>query len=188
MTLYLAVTEKKNSQHSTLPGGPDFYNVFRKFVPDAAGINLKKTWTKNETYTIPDKTWTINKIPNSSEIEVIAFIQNNITKLVYQAESQALKNITVGIDDAGISEGKGFSIYPNPATSRLTIAFEKALTKDTDIRIYDFSGTLVRSFRAGSMETEFTVEDVGLKNGIYLVRISSGGLDHGFKKLIISGR
>lgn len=188
VTLYLAVTEKKNGQHSTLPGGPYFYNVFRKFIPDAAGINLKKTWTRNETYSIPEKTWTINKIPNSSEIEVIAFIQNNITKLVYQAESQILKNITVGIDDNVTGESKGFSIYPNPATDRLTIAFERALTKEADIRIYDFSGTLVRTFRAGPMETEFTVDDVGLKNGIYLVRISSGGLDYGFKKLIISGR
>lgn len=187
LTCYLAVTERKNSRHP-VTGEPDFYKVFRKFIPDAAGISLKKTWIKNETLNIPVKSWTIEKIPTSSDIEVIAFIQNNITKEVYQAASNINKNVSVGIETLRSADGNGFSLYPNPASGKLTIAFEKPLQSEADIRIYNFSGTLIRSFRARSMETEFTVEDLGLKNGIYLVRISSGGLDYGFKKLIISGR
>ena len=60
------------------------------------------------------------------------------------------------------------------------------LQAETDIFIYDFKGTIVRTYKTGSGESEFTINDLGLKNGIYLVRIKSGGLDWGFKKLIIS--
>lgn len=187
LTLYIAVTEKKNSQH---PSGsePYFYNVFRKFIPDAAGTNLKKTWTRNETLNIPEKSWTIEKIQGSSDIEVVAFIQNNITKEIYQAASVINRNVTVGVEKLIPASGNCFSIYPNPTSGKLTIEFEKELPSETDIRIYDFSGTMARTYKAGKMENQFVIEDAALKNGIYLIRISSGGLDYGFKKLVISGR
>jgi hypothetical protein len=60
------------------------------------------------------------------------------------------------------------------------------LDADTDIYIYDFSGAIVRTYKAGSGVTEFTIDDLGLKEGIYLIKISSGGVNFGFKKLIIA--
>jgi hypothetical protein len=187
LSLYLVVTEKASSAYPQ-PGEPVFYNVFRKLLPDAAGISLKTNWQQNEVFTIPEKTWTIAKIPNSSEIEVVAFIQNNITKIVYQAEKDTINNVSVGIESINSGEGKGFALYPNPSSGKLSIEFRQPLNTLSDIRIYDFAGTVVRSYRAGSGESNYTIEDTGLKNGIYLVRVSSGGTDYGFKKLIISGR
>jgi hypothetical protein len=186
VTLYLAVTERKNVLPVAEGGRTEFYNVFRKFIPDAGGISLKKSWTKNEIYTIAERTWVIEKIPNNSDIEVIAFIQNNITKEIYQAESNRKHNVTVGVDNLFVNEGKGFSLYPNPASDRLTIAFEQSLLSETDIMIYDFKGTVVRSYKAGSGQEEFTISGLGLKQGIYLVRIKSGLMELGFKKLIVS--
>jgi hypothetical protein len=186
VTLYLVVTEKKNSSQIGANKEKIFYNVFRKFIPDAAGISLQKTWALNETYTLTDKTWPIVKITNASDIEVIAFIQNNTTKEIYQTESNVKLSIIVGLDNLFTNNGKGFSLYPNPASDMLTIAFENILQAETDIIIYDFKGTIVRTFKTGSGQAEFTINDLGLQNGIYLVRIKSGGLDWGFKKLIIS--
>lgn len=186
VTLYLAVTERKNSDHTGALGETEFYNVFRKFIPDAGGISLNKTWIKDETYTLTEKSWIIEKIPNSSDIEVIAFLQNNITKEVYQAVSNVENDIVVGIDNLFINNGKGFSIYPNPSGNHLTVVFEKIIEKEADIRIYDFSGALIRTYKAGSGQTEFTINNLGLANGIYLLRVSSGGLDWGYKKLIVS--
>jgi hypothetical protein len=186
VTLYIVVTEKQNNKNTGALGETKFYNVFRKFIPDAGGISLKKIWAKDETYTLTEKTWTIEKIPNASDIEVIAFIQNNITKEIYQAESNLKPGIIVGIDNVFSNNGKGFSLYPNPAGNRLTIAFEKSLLDETDIMIYDFKGTVLRTYKAGFGQSEFSIDGIGLQNGIYLVRIKSGGLDFGFKKLIIA--
>ena len=187
LTLYFAVTEIENNDYVGANGETTFYNVFRKFIPDAGGINLKKTWTKGDVVLIPDETWLVEKTLNSSDIEVIAFIQNSVTKELYQAVSVIKPDITVGIENSGKSKYRGFALYPNPAESRLTIKFGEMLNSETDINIYDFKGTVVRSYKVGSGETEFIIENLGLRDGIYLVRISSGGLDYGFKKLIISG-
>jgi len=186
LTLYLAVTQKQSTGAAGGRGETKYYNVFRKFLPDAGGISMKKVWALNESDTLTEKTWTITNIPTSANIEVIAFLQNNITKQVYQAESVLCNNITVGINDLFAGSGKEFALYPNPASSKLTIAFGNPLTTDTEIKIFDYSGTLIRTYKAGIGGSEYAIDDLGLKSGIYLIRISSGGFDYGFKKLIVS--
>ena len=187
LTMYLAVIEKTNSKYIGAAGETLFRNVFRKFVPDAAGINLGSKWTKGVAVPLQDQTWIIQKTLNSSDIEVVAFIQNNVTKEVYQAASMLKPKITVGIEKPGVLNNIDFALYPNPAKHQLTIRFGETLDKNTDIFIYDYSGAIVRTYKAGSGETEFTIDDLGLKDGIYLIRISSKSGNFGFKKLIIAG-
>jgi hypothetical protein len=186
VTLYLAVTEKKSKGPKAVSGDSVFYNVLRKFLPDAGGITLKKSWAIDDIYTITERSWKIENVPNGSDIEVIAFIQNNITKEIYQAESNREHNVPVAIDNLFANKGIGFSIYPNPASDRLTIEFENSLQNDADIVIYDFRGTPVRTYKAASGQSEYTISGMGLRGGIYLVKIKSGGTDRGFKKLVVS--
>jgi len=187
-TLFLAVTEKKSTRYTGLTGETEFRNVFRKFIPNAGGILLKNSWGKGDSLTIPEQTWTIDLLEDNSDIEVIAFIQNTITKEVYQAASILYHNLTVGIEDTPGISGSGFTLYPNPAVNKLTIAFKELLTREADIRIYDFRGVVIASYKTGSRITEFYIDDLNLKGGIYLVRITSGATDLGFKKLIVSGK
>ena len=187
LTLYIAVTEKENNDNTGANGETTFYNVFRKLIPDAGGINLDKTWTKGEVFNFSDLTWVISKIQNSADIEVIAFVQNNISKELYQASSQIKLNIVVGIEKLLQGNGNHFALYPNPAVNKLTISFKEPLNKDTDIRIYDMRGIIIASFKAGSGTEEYITDNLGLKPGMYLVRVSADGLDLGFRKLIISG-
>ena len=79
-----------------------------------------------------------------------------------------------------------FSLYPNPASERITVTFKKMMEKPAEIQIYDFSGSVVRSYETGYGINEYLIEGPGLKEGIYLVRVTSGGKDLGYRKLIIS--
>ena len=167
--------------------GTDYYNVFRKFLPDAGGFSLSKSWDKDDTYTLSDITWVIENIADAADIEVIAFLQNNITKEIYQAASNVEHNIAVGIDNLAREYENIFSLYPNPATDRITVTFEKTLEKAADIVIYDFSGSVVRTYRTGPGIGEYVIEDTGLMGGIYLVRVTADGTNWGYRKLIISG-
>ena len=187
LTLYVAVVEKTNNTQTGAAGETVFKNVFRKFLPDAAGINLPRIWSKGMTFSINDLSWIIQKSLKQSDLEVIVFVQNNISKEVYQASSMFAKKIAVGIEKPGIINNIGFSIYPNPARHQLNLSFAEPLKNITDITVYDFSGTIVKTFRAGPGETEFVIDDLGLKDGIYLIKVTSGGLNFGFKKLIVSG-
>jgi hypothetical protein len=186
VTLYLAVTEKKNSAHTGALGETDFYNIFRKLIPDAGGISLKKIWAKDDTETITERVWTIENVASNSKIDVIAFIQNNITKEVYQAQVTPDTSKTVGIENIFANNGMGFSIYPNPMSDKLTVEFEKPLKSETEIVIFDFKGAVVRIFKAGQGQSLQTIPDIGLKNGIYLVKIKSGGIYWGSRKLIVA--
>ncbi len=183
LTLYLVVTEKTNSDY----GETVFYNVFRKFIPDAGGISLKNTWAKGDVFTVPEQAWVIENIKSSSDIEVVAFIQNNITRQLYQAASEIDQNILTGIENPVQGNGTGFALYPNPAVNKLTIAFKDPLEYNAEVRIYDVRGVVIASYKVGSGSSEFTIENLGLKRGFYLLRISTGGVDLGFKKFIISG-
>ena len=186
LTLYIAVTEKRNKGNfSGVPQSIDFLNVFRKFIPDASGILLKNTWTAGDSIPISEKTWTIDKVLNSSDIEIIAFLQSAETKEVYQAFSIVKPEILVGIENPFGREAQ-FSIYPNPASDMITIGFAGPLKSEAVIRIFSFQGEIIREYRAGQGLTQFTVEDPGLKGGIYLVRVSYGSFDMGFRKLIVT--
>jgi hypothetical protein len=200
LILYLAVTEKEAvSDKPAALGEVNFKNVFRKFIPDAGGIELKKKWTKGDTYSIAGKTWVIENIKNFSDIEVIAFIQNSQTKEVYQVTSVVLKTGKSVIDNSKLNKNAigtennilpaiiTFGLYPNPASDKLRIEFSDKLASEADVRIFDFQGAVKKTYKVASGESELFIDDIGLKAGIYLVRISSGGVDLGFRKLIITG-
>jgi hypothetical protein len=185
LTLYIAVTENKSKGD---PSNKEYYNVFRKFIPDAGGLAMKRTWAINDRDTITDKSWVIANIKSGADIKVIAFLQNNITKEVYQAESVDTVAVAVGIEDLFSGKGNDFALYPNPAASKVTVAFDDPLKEITDLRIYDYSGSLIKTYRIGAGGTEYTFDDLGLNPGIYLIRVSVGGVDHGFKKLVVSDK
>jgi hypothetical protein len=180
LTLYIAVTQKTNTLNSK-----QYYNIFRKFIPDAGGIPMPGTMANGQVFTIEEKIWNYSGFENS-DMEVIVFIQNNITKVVYQAESDIKPDNVVGIENPGQTGTGNFSIWPNPSSGKLTVEFNKPLESEADINIYDFSGNIVRAYKTAAGDSEYVIDDHGLKNGIYLVRISSGGIDRGFRKLIVS--
>jgi len=47
---------------------------------------------------------------------------------------------------------------------------------------------VIASYRTTSGISQFSIDDLNLKGGIYLVRITSGSTDLGFRKLIVSGK
>jgi|WetSurMetagenome_2_1015567.scaffolds.fasta_scaffold00006_23 hypothetical protein len=188
LTLFIAVVEKENNDATAANGDNSFRNVFRKMIPDAGGKDLKKVWLNGDSVVIPDQSWMIENIKDNSKIEVIAFLQNNVTREVYQAASVPNIDIGTGINDTPVAGKLHFALYPNPAVNKLTINFGKPLTGNTDIRIYDLQGSIVSEFKTGTDRTFFTIDDLNLNQGIYLIRISQGGTDLGSRKLVITGR
>ena len=187
LVLYLAVTEKENNECTGANGENTFYNVFRKFIPDAGGILLKQSWAPGEQLDVPEQSWVITKVKNLSDIEIIGLVQNSLTKELYQVSSEVLTKISVGVENPSQKNSTGFGIYPNPADKMLTVSFTNPLSRDAEIRIYDFQGAVISTYKAAYGISEFVIEDIGLKAGIYLVRVSAGGIDMGFRKLIITG-
>jgi hypothetical protein len=142
---------------------------------------------KNQTFSPEPFTWIVGNLYNAKDIEVIAFIQNNITREVYQAASSKITDYTVGVTDVA-GANAGFTVYPNPTGGRMVLSLDDPARSGTMIELLNFRGIVVKSFRAKPGDSIVTIDDLGLPEGIYIVRITSGGSVSGLRKLIISAR
>lgn len=70
--------------------------------------------------------------------------------------------------DNNIDSDNGLKIYPNPATTKITLSSTIAMDK---VEIYDITGKVVKSQLLGKSVAEVSVS--GLSRGVYLLSISS---------------
>ena len=88
---------------------------------------------------------------------------------------------TAGIEDETFESN--VSLYPNPATSQITIALQNPMK--TEIRIFDISGKLLQ-FETSAFETnKFTMDISTLSSGVYFVRLNSEA-GSATKKLLVN--
>lgn len=87
-----------------------------------------------------------------------------------------------GIDDlASVTDleqtFKGFSIYPNPASTFAIVEVELEATSDVQMRLLDMSGKEVAARNYGSLQTSSTIQlnTLELNAGVYLVELTVNG-------------
>ena len=163
MTLFCAVVEKEVQQ--TSPNGETVsYNILREFLPDPAGTLLNKDWLEDEAQTFSFNIGT-DKIKDSEQVRVIAFVQNINSGIVYQAGANDISPLT-GIED-DIS-GKSLSIYPNPVNEQLIFESGEDIKM---VELFDVSGRLVKTYQPNSSLFSTSVEY--LKDGVYIIRVKT---------------
>jgi hypothetical protein len=180
LALFIAVTEKVRSENGTI-----YHNLFRKFLPDAGGIKLKSNWSSGENFNIGEQAWVLRNIADQSDIEVVAFIQNVVTREVFQAFSVIKPQVIVGIEDDLYGESREFSVNPNPAGKRITVSFGETLRQNAEISFLNIRGDVVKTLTAGNGTEELTIENPGLIPGLYFIKVRMGNKIIGYKKLVI---
>lgn len=82
----------------------------------------------------------------------------------------------LGINSIGGSNLTGISIYPNPATSTLNVAFKTSQKENSTIQIIDLVGKVIANYyiKANEGLNEAIIDTQNLNNGSYFVKISSG--------------
>lgn len=97
--------------------------------------------------------------------EIIAFLQDNTTKEILQAQKFDLEDI-VGIGENPLHQA--ISVYPNPATNMLHITAQNGMT---NVRIMNHLGQLVLS--RNTEATTFTLNVSDLTTGVYFIEITT---------------
>jgi hypothetical protein len=122
---------------------------------------------------------------NEEELRVVAFIQDNETHEVYQAE---IMNPNIFVPISLIEDTPaGFRIYPNPTRESAWVRFDKVPVTKTRIDIINFNGSLVYSATVNPGQELVNLKVDHYLPGIYMIRISDSKKILGTKKLIISG-
>jgi len=89
LRLRIAITEQ-TIDVADVPGGSngetEFHHVFKRFVGGSEGIDLEDTWLQGDSYVI-NQSFDLSgtNIYNYDRLEIVAFVQDDDTKNVYQA-------------------------------------------------------------------------------------------------------
>ncbi len=92
----------------------------------------------------------------------------------------ALTNEVIRVDNINTSIAEntvsGFSVFPNPASSKINMNFSAELLEDSPLKIYDNKGSLIleKTFSKGSKTIALDVS--AFANGVYTVIVSNSAM------------
>ena len=152
-------------------------------LPNAAGTYLYKNWSPGSQEVL-NYSWIYENVFDTDELRVIAFIQDEQTKEIYQAAMDKSDWLTSIGKKEIIPQELNFMIYPNPAEECAIILFNQHLDNDCQIEVYSMSGVLIltQKIEPGVKETRLNL--LGLSHGLYFIRIFDSYNNYSILKMI----
>jgi hypothetical protein len=178
LKLHVAVVEKKVLKSEFGNGTTsqnEFEYVFRKMLPNASGTSLPAQTVNLETPFEFDYTFNVD-VPIFSTMDslmVIAFIQNNTTKEVYQSQVAPV-GIDVGVNRI-INEKLSLSLFPNPTKDFVNLVFHAPANERAVIEIRNMAGQSVH-IEKPLIEENHTFTRINTQNlpaGLYFVTLTT---------------
>ena len=194
LVLHVAVAEKQTVKNKKSNGETIFYDVVKKMLPNQNGTAISALFrgkpvtknfdfTFNGTYTLPSdgvagKTvnlTTSNSVEDFANLEVVAWVQDIVTKQVLNSSWSS--NTETSVADGSADPGFGItSCYPTPANSISTITYFVPKTEQVELALYNILGEKVaiidNSLRQpGEHTVNFNASS--LVNGFYSVWLKS---------------
>jgi hypothetical protein len=166
-------------------GEIQYRNVVKTILPTAAGTTIYREWNIDDIVAVTDS-WVLENVYNPDNVRVVAFIQNETTKEIYQAAFDTKGLVTSSNDEPGKPDTGHFIVFPNPVKELAYVAFGEDIGEETVLDMFNNMGAVVYSIKVprGKNLLEISVKD--LPNGLYILRASNpqGILWH--KKIIVS--
>jgi hypothetical protein len=165
---------EKNIKLTPQPNGEaNFFNVFRKAFPNSQGTSIPSI-TGTYTYIFKYK---VDPVWVSDQMFTIAFVQEDITKEIFNSAKGVLQTNITPISDIIPMQFKLEQNYPNPFNPVTKIVFSVPKNDHISITIIDALGREVYSLinnefiKAGIYKTEFNGSN--LSSGIYFYKMAS---------------
>jgi hypothetical protein len=176
--LQIAVVEKTT-------GDNEF--VLRKLISSAAGRLLASPMPQNTTVIVTDSMRIENNQIDVTDLAIIAFVQDEATKEVYQAgldlNPANLPNPSVTTSIVDFMEG--IQLYPNPANEGFVIELPNKPESQLSVNLIDQLGRPVHELFFEKGEQHKAIDTKNLSEGIYIVQIGSGKAGVVRKKMMI---
>ena len=182
--LFVAVVEQSvaktalTSAQSTMvkSGETNFEYVVKKLLPSAAGTKLTTNIVKGTPQTFnfewaPDlsKFYT----PNTGNLAIVAFLQDELTRKVYQTKMVANLNDPPLITGIEMLLPEQINVYPNPANKEFVVELPGIAQNDISLRMVDQVGRMHESGMISSGKSSASVSVEQFAEGIYILVIGS---------------
>ena len=167
----------------------EFNYVLKKMLPTASGTIVKSDILTGNTATFgllangnadPDFVWkpdpTKFYLPNTGDLAIVAFLQNVITKKIYQSSivmdlNDPIINVVTGLE-AILPEQ--VNVYPNPASKEFKVELPAYVKSEVRLHLIDQVGRKYERGVIPSGSNSATVNVENLSEGIYILEIGSG--------------
>ena len=171
-------------------GIESFRWVLRKMSPSAAGTSfLGQTFVTGTTVS-GTVVWEPAEYYNPEQVAIVAFVQNNVSKEVYQTlyiPTEGVAEVPTGLDNLP-EELQLTKLYPNPASESTTVFFGKAINTDTYYRVFDVTGRAMGAGIARSGSNGFLLDVSRYPSGAYTIQLLSKDGSSGYLKLVVEHR
>ncbi|MBK8153552.1 MAG: T9SS type A sorting domain-containing protein [Saprospiraceae bacterium] len=189
LVLYTAICEKTTSKNLKTNGEREFYHVMKKMLPTDAGKSLPAfnklvsqdfhlDFSFKGNYRLPLDGQVANHINHATEhcveefsdLEVVQFIQDQVTKVVYQSESVSVEVLTNASNP--VYDVFDLNVYPNPANEMLHLKWIAPTNEVVRIDLVNSSGQVI--YHSQSDLSQLIIDLKNIPSGIYSVRLYSG--------------
>ncbi|WP_221420362.1 Ig-like domain-containing protein [Fulvivirga sp. M361] len=167
----ISITDDYN--RASVPSGQTTLNaVVREMLPTAAGTKFENQIPEGETRAFTVSWQPTTQIFDPANVTIIAFVQDEVTREVYQTERIAnvtLPSLVTSVEGELIHSL--LSLYPNPANEEMIIRFKQPLQRMTPMVIFDTFGKLVFEKEVAAGTSLFKVDTRTFVPGMYHVKL-----------------
>ena len=114
--------------------------------------------------------WFFQDVFDEEELRIVAFIQDDITKEVYQAEIINPYGVN-GIEDIGSGDVNRMDLYPNPAYTYVNVRLKEQLREPAIVKLTDYTGRIVYSKKLNPGEQLIHLPLERFDSGLYIVTL-----------------
>lgn len=187
--LHIGVIEDYYNYPGAATSQKDYYYVQRKMLPNGNGNTISpltegvaKTVTQSYKFTVATPTQgSYNLWVGTGNVSVVAFIQDNASKKVFQA---GVAQYPVGINESEINTR--VNVYPNPSSGVVHMDVNSISGDHLDITVMNMLGEVVYSenfSNSGKMNTYLDLAH--LSDGVYFLNIKNASGGSVTQKLIL---
>ena len=175
VTVYISLLERFVNGVPGSNGESSYQWVHAKFLPDAAGTTFAPNWaTQNSQVVNFNWNFGTSYLYNSGKLAIIAFVQDNVTKEIYQAAYKGIgAAVATGVFDP-VEATSTVTLYPNPANDITTVILNGKLAGEYNWVIIDELGRTVGEGALTDGTDGFTINTQNYASGFYTLRLSNG--------------
>jgi len=177
LVTHVVITERETRNNARTNGETVFYDVMKKMLPDQNGT-VMPALTSGQDFVV-NQFYDVSRLPATQAVEhfdslrVIVFVQDLVTKQIYQGEEMTLK---ATLSSHSSQNGPVFALAPNPSTGRTRLLLNLPRPETVRVDVLDGLGRTVLSrpqvaLGAGAQEISL---DLGRPAaGLYTVRLTT---------------
>jgi hypothetical protein len=167
ITVHVVIIEKEIIDIVSSFGENKFESVARTMLPEADGTSYNIQWDPGTSREF-DLNYYYQDIFNDDEVHIVAFVQDNGTREVYQAEMVPADPL-LGIGDEIEENRQLFQVYPNPTQRYTNIKFAEPLAEEVQVQIMDHCGRIISIQEINRGEQVQSINISKYNPGIYIV-------------------